>query len=208
MSENENTTPTEAVSEKLPKQKISKEQAEKQKKILITLIILLLVGGIFVLYRNGVIGGGSSTRPVETYLNAIAGKDFEAYVSVMPPRIADDYRNEMAELGLDGEGYMRRLYDDYFTEFGENLSVSFEITDRSRPDKENVDNFKQSYLDLYGEEIRISSVFEVDVYAVFSGEKSTDGVELECFVIKSGGKWLMAGCDYKTEEVGDGSEED
>lgn len=201
MSENKNGSGT--VSEKVPKQKMTKEQAQKQQKALLVLIVIVIVGGIFILYRNGVIGGGASSRPVEKYLDAIAAKDFEAYVDVMPLKIAEDYRAEMAELGLTGEEYMRRLYDDYFTEFGENLTVSYEITDRSRPDNRYIDNFRQSYSEIYGEDIRISSVFEIDVTAVFSGEKSTDTVELECFVIKTDGKWAMAGCDYKTEDAAD-----
>ena len=188
------------------KQASSKEQTQKQQRILLVLIILVIIGGAIILYRNGVIGGNASRQPVEDYLNAIAAKDFEGYVATMPEDIAQGYRSEMNELGLSGEDYMRRLYDDYFTEFGEDLSVSVEITGRSRPESQYVDNFKQSYLDIYGREIKISSVFEVDATAHFSGEKSQDDIELECFVIKTEGRWAMAGCDYKTEDA-DSAEE-
>ena len=37
--------------------------------------------------------------------------------------------------------------------------------------------------------------------ALFSGEKSSDTVELEFFVIKTSGKWCVVGADYKSEDA-------
>lgn len=174
------------------------ESQKKQQQALLVLLIVVAVGVAIVLYNNGVLGGGSSRRPVEQYLNAIASRDFDSYIESMPPRMAEDYSAELSERGLSKEDYMRELYSDYFEEFGENMTVSLEFTDRSRPDAEYVDGFRTSYQRLYGEEIRFNSVFEIDVTARFSGENSADDINLECYVVKSGGKWYIVGCDYET----------
>lgn len=171
---------------------------KRQENILLILLIIIVAGVLFVLYRSGVIGGGASEKPVETYLNAICSRDFDGFISTMPQKIAADHISDRDELGLDGSEYMSRLYADYFGEFGDDMSVKAEFTGRSRPDKVYIDNFRQSYLEIYGEEIRFSSVFEIDVSAVFSGSKSSSEVDLEFYVIKTSDGWKVVGADYPT----------
>lgn len=178
------------------------EQQQKQQKALLILIILIIVGAVMILYRNGVIGGSASRAPVEKYFQAIAAKDFDSFTGSMPPKMAEyDHVAVRDDLGLSGEEYMRQLYGDYFTEFGDDMTITLEFTDRSRLEALYVDNFKESYREIYGEDISIRSSFEIDVTAHFSGSKSSDDIDLECFVIKSGGKWYIVGCDYKTVDA-------
>ena len=184
-----------------PKKTTDKNAKKKQENFLLILIAVIIAAGVFILYRNGVIGGSASKKPVEKYLNAICERDFDAFIATMPERIAADHISDRADLGVSGEEYMRRLYGDYFDEFGEDMRVTVDFDGRSRPQALYVDNFKEMYLSLYGEEIRISSVFEIDVTAHFAGSKSRDDIELEFFVIKTGGKWYVVGADYKTEDA-------
>ena len=178
-----------------------RQKKQKQQRVLLILIILIVVGAVMILYRNGVIGGSASKAPVEQYLQAIAAKDFDAYIGAMPPKIAESYVDDREDIGLSGEEYMYQLYSDYFIEFGDDMTVTLEFTDRSRLETVYIDNFKESYLRAYGEEINIRSSFEIDVIAHFSGSKSSDDINLECFVVKVGGKWYIAGCDYQTVEA-------
>lgn len=183
--------------QKLPGTKTDK----RQENILLLLLVVIIAGGIFVLYRSGVIGGNAAEKPIETYIQAICSRDFDSFVSVMPEKIAADHAKDRDELGLDGAAYLSELYADYFSEFGENMSASLDFTGRSRPDAVYVQNFKQSYAELYGEEIDFSSVFELDADVTFSGEKSSSVIQLEFFVIKSHGTWYVVGADYKTESA-------
>lgn len=179
------------------------EAQKKQQKFLIFLIIFVVAGAIFIFYRSGMVGGDSSRRPVEEYLNAIAAKDFESYIKVMPPRIASGYERDLSQSGLSAEDFMGQLYSDYFEEFGDDMTVTLEFNGRSRVESKYLDAFKESYSSIYGQDISISSAFEIDVSALFSGSKSRDLIQLECFVIKSGRHWYIAGCDYKTVEPGE-----
>lgn len=184
-----------------PQKSADPKAKKKQENFLLILIAVIIAAGIFILYRNGVIGGSASKAPVEKYLNAICERDFDAFIATMPEKIANDHISDRSSLGVSGEEYMRTLYSDYFDEFGDDMRVTVDFGDRSRPQAVYVDYFKQSYLDLYGEEITVSSVFEIDAVAHFAGSKSSDDIELEFFVIKTGGKWYVVGADYKTEDA-------
>lgn len=190
---------TEAM-ETRPKKAVDPKEKKKQESFLLILIIVIIAAGVLILYRNGVIGGSASKAPVEKYMNAICDRDFDAFISTMPERIARDHVSDRSALGVSGEEYMRTLYSDYFDEFGDDMRVTLEFGGRSRPQAVYVDNFKQNYLDIYGEEISISSVFEIDAVAHFAGSKSRDDIELEFFVIKTGGKWYVVGADYAVED--------
>ena len=200
MAENDITNEAQA-EQKLTKNKISKEQIQKQQRTLLIILVVAVVGIVFILFRNGIIGGSGGEAPVEKYLTAIADRDFESYVESMPPRIAEGYRSDLTEMGMTGEEYMTELYSDYIDEFGDDMTVDVTFNGRSALKAIYVDSFKDSYLEMYGETIGISSAFELDVTAHFSGSKSDDYIELDCFVIKSGGKWYIAGCEYETEEI-------
>ena len=187
---------------KLPERRADPEKQKKQQRVLLILVILVAVGAVTILYRNGVIGGSASRRPVEQYLTAIADCDFDSYVGSMPARMAQEYISERDGLGLSGEEYMRRLYSDYFEEFGGDMTVGLEFTGRSRLDSAYLDGFRADYQELFGEQIKISLSFEVDVTAHFSGSVSQDDIELCCYVIKSGGRWYIAGCEYRADVEG------
>lgn len=186
-----------------PVAKSDQKSKKNQETVLLVLLVAVVIGVIFILYRSGVIGGNASRKPVENYIQAICDCDFDGYVSTMPKRIAQDHIDDRDELGLSGSEYLKKLYADYFDEFGENMTAEIEFTGRSRPDAVYVDNFRESYKELYGEEIDFSAVFEIDATVRFSGGKSSDGIDLEFFVIKTGGNWCVVGADYKTVEAED-----
>lgn len=203
MTENVNET----AKTEIPPHRQKSPAEQKQQRFLVILIIIVAVAAGVILYRNGVMGGGSERTPAEQYLYAIAARDFDSYVEVMPPRIAQDYKDDLSESGLSETDFMRELYSDYFDEFGEDMTVALEFNKKSRVKAQYLDLFKESYRELYGEELKTSSAFELDISALFSGSKSKTLIPLECFVVKVGGKWYVVGCDYKTEDANEASEE-
>ena len=192
---------SEETMETRPKKAVDEKAKKKQENFLLILIAVIIAAGIFILYRNGVIGGSASKAPVERYLTAICERDFDKFVGTMPDRIARDHISDREALGLSGEEYMETLFSDYFAEFGDDMRVEVKIGGRSRPKQVYVDNFKFNYFELYGEDISISSVFEIDAAARFYGSNSSDSIELEFFVIKTEGKWKVVGADYKSEDI-------
>lgn len=174
---------------------------KSERNVLIFLIIIVLLAVGFILYRSGVVGGGSYKKPIEQYFKGIATRDFDLYVSTMLESVRDGYISERDELGYDGYGYMDTLYRDLFMQFGEDMKVSLKFGSRRRPDEEFVQSFKSDYLRFYGESINVKTVYAVETTAHFSGELSEADVELDSFVIRQGGKWYIVGCDFAVEEV-------
>lgn len=178
----------------------SKSQANaKDKKTLIFLLILIAFGVIFIFYRNGFIGGGSYKEPIEQYFKAIVTRDFDSYIGAMPPKMQEDYISERNEMSLSGYDYLDKLYSDIFTQFGDNVEVELEFFGKSRPDEEYIRSFERSYQQAYGETINTKTVYGVSVIAHFRGDSGAD-LELECFVLRQGGKWYVVGCDFATDE--------
>lgn len=178
---------------------LKSEQSKKDSKALIFLIIIVVAAVVFIFYRNGLIGGGSYKKPIEQYFKAISERDFNSYVGTMPRLMGQDYINEREELGYSEYEYLDLLYSDLFTQFGDDMTVELEYFGRQRPEAEIIKNFESAYLQSYGETINTDTVYGVSVVAHFNGEISAADVELECFVLRQGGKWYMVGCDFAVE---------
>lgn len=179
-----------------------KTNSAEKKKNSTAIIAMLILGAIFVLFvlwRNGVIGSEKYQMIVEDYFVSICERDFDTYLECMPERIADDHEQDRQELGYEKEEYMSVLYADYFDEFGESMGVHLEIGASSAVEQKYVDVFLASYAQEYGEELEYQRFIEVDVNAVFVGEKSSDTIKMECFLMKVGPEWYMVGCDYVVE---------
>ncbi|MCD7731989.1 MAG: hypothetical protein LUH56_00910 [Oscillospiraceae bacterium] len=177
-----------------------KKSIKKEVYVLIAIVVVILLLLLFV-FRNSLFGAGTGYRDViSQYFTAISERDFDSYVDTMPDEIAADYEAEKADLEYSDYQYMDELYYDVFDEFGEDVAITLTFGDAERPDSEYIDYFAESYEELYGKSISTSNVYGVYVNANFSGSLSESDIEFECFVLKTGGKWYMVGCDFWTEE--------
>ncbi len=181
--------------------KLSDEQRQKNKRAFYIMCALGALLVIFVLWRNGYLGGNKYESVIENYFVSICESDFDKYVSSQPERIANGHITGLETLGYEKEQYMSELYADYFAEFGADMSVTLEIGNSKAPETVVVNYFLRSYTEIYGEELEYTSFLEVPVTATFAGSVSKDVIEFDCFVMKSKGKWYIVGCDYATEEV-------
>ena len=180
---------------------LSDAERNKNKKALIIMLVFCAALILFVLYRNGFIGAGNYDSVIENYLTSICERDFDKYCACLPPMIAAEHDTDRQELGYDKSGYMSELYSDYFAEFGDNMGVTVNIGASKAVEQVYVDLFKSSYSEAYGEELKFSSCLSVQVTAVFMGEKSSDTIGLECYLVKMNRQWYLVGCDYATEEA-------
>ncbi len=181
------------------KAQLANRKSERNVLIFLIIIVLLAVG--FILYRSGLVGGGSYKKPIEQYFEGICTRDFDLYTGSMLENIRNDYVSEKDELGYSGYDYMNTLYRDLFEQFGEDMTVSLEFISRNRPKDEFIRSFESEYLSIYGEAVNTKTVYTVNTIAHFSGDVSAADVELDCFVIRQKGKWYIIGCDFPVEEV-------
>ncbi|MCD8107820.1 MAG: hypothetical protein LUE20_07655 [Oscillospiraceae bacterium] len=178
----------------------SKKSIKKELYALIAIIVVAVLLLLFV-FRNSLFGVGTGYEDViSQYFTAIADRDFSSYVDTMPSAIASDYETEREDLEYSEYQYMDELYYDVFDEFGEDVTITLTFGEATRPDDEYIDYFAESYEEIYGSSINTTNVYGVYVNANFSGSLSESDIEFECFVLKTGGKWYMVGCDFWSEE--------
>ena len=174
---------------------------KKDRGVLIFLIIIVLLAVGFILYRSGLVGGGSYKTPIEQYFQGISSRDFDMYVGSMLDNIGREYVKERDGLGYSGYDYMDNLYRDLFEQFGEDMTIELTFNSRGKTEQEYVQSFADGYAETYGETINTKAVYTVNVTAHFSGDVSSADVDMECFVLRHKGKWHIAGCDFATEEA-------
>ncbi|MCD7823617.1 MAG: hypothetical protein LUG86_06345 [Oscillospiraceae bacterium] len=186
------------------KQTTEKKSIKKEVYALVAIVVVIVLLLLFV-FRDSLFGGAPSGYEdvISQYFTAIADRDFRSYVDTMPDEIAADYEAERTDLGYSEYDYIDELYYDIYDTFGEDVAISLTFGEATRPDGEYIDYFAESYEELYGESISASKVYGVYVNASFSGSVSTEDVEFECFVLKTGGRWYMVGCDFWSEESDD-----
>ncbi|MBQ8623300.1 MAG: hypothetical protein IJ424_02850 [Oscillospiraceae bacterium] len=180
---------------------LSQEERSKNKKALIVLCVLGALFVVFVLWRNGFIGAGKFESVAESYFESICERDFDKFVACQPEEIARSHRGDLEDSGLEKTEFMSVLYADFFEEFGEDMTVTVDIGSSKAVEQVYINYFLESYVEIYGVEPKYSSFLELDVSATFSGSNSTDTILLDCFMMKSQGKWYVVGCEYVTEEV-------
>lgn len=170
----------------------SKKASKSDLKLLLTIIAVMAVIVCFILYRNGVIGGGSFKKPIEQYFTAICERDFESYVGSMLPEIQKEYSAERSSMGYSEYEYMEKLYSDFFEEFGDDLSITIEFNSNSRLEQPELGYFLTSYEEIYGSELKSSSILKAEITARFSGSESETDAEMTCCVVRLGRKWYVA----------------
>ncbi|MCD7847084.1 MAG: hypothetical protein LUG49_03500 [Oscillospiraceae bacterium] len=177
-----------------------KKSIKKEVYALVAIIVVIVLLLLFV-FRDSLFGAGTGYQDViSQYFTAISERDFDSYVDTMPAAIASDYETERADLEYSEYQYMDELYYDVFDEFGEDVVITLTFGDAERPDDEYIDYFAESYEEIYGSSISTSNVYGVYVNANFAGSLSESDIEFECFVLKTGGRWYMVGCDFWSEE--------
>ena len=180
---------------------LSDKERNKNKKALIVLCVLGVLFVVFVLWRNGLIGSGKVENVAINYFESICERDFDKFVACQPEEIARSHKGDLADSGLEKTEFMSELYSDFFDEFGDDMTVTVEIGESKAVEQVYINYFLRTYAEIYGAEPKYSSFLELDVSATFSGSNSTDTILLDCFMMKSNGKWYVVGCDYATEEV-------
>ena len=172
----------------------------KMQTLLTALIIFVIIGVGYVLYNNGVFADEGYKKPIEAYFEAICERDFDAYVGCMPEKLAQDYVLERESLGYSEYDYLNVLYSDIFSAFGDDVEASVKYLSTERPEEAIIQQFASDYKKAYGEEISTKHIYKVMVDASFAGSNGSETIKMDCYTIKLGGKWYIAGCDLGSAE--------
>ena len=190
--------------------------------IVLTAIIVagLAVGAYFLFLRDGdkpsdggASGAGDTTGTVteggdkadeeaynkpeklgERFIEAYFNFDGKGVLDLIHPNVV----REAAEDEFDGdieafEEYFQKELMNYIKESAQGLSFSFELVDKSSPERDDFNEFADDYERRYNVEVSdvVEMVFEVRATGVIDGEEIDDSNDMEVTAVKIDGKWYI-----------------
>ncbi len=168
----------------------------KMQIFLVALLIFAVIGIAYILKSNGVFADKGYKKPINAYFAAICERDFDAYVGCMIEGEAVDYIQDKQEIGYSGYDYLNNLYSDIFEGYGDDVEVKIEFLGTERPNEAMAKEYVDTYKERHGEEISTENIYKVAVNATFAGSKGGETIKMDCYTIKLGQKWYIAGCDF------------
>lgn len=145
-------------------------------------------------------GGGEEAAVLETALTALLCADAEAYLSVFPPEVAEDYETQQVYSYFFGAADCKAWLDaglsSYAEAYGDGVRIDGAITSSeeaavSSLDDENLDYYTyRRYVTEENTEKLISAVFEYTV----KGDKDSEEKTARIYFVKQGGKWYLHPC--------------
>lgn len=178
---------------------LSKRDENKNTALMWVLLIAVAVFVISILSSNGVFGGKAYLETVENYFNSICESDFDKFVGTMPDCFSDIHESDREALGYEKDEYLKLLYESYFLEYGEDMTVSLEYGETESTPQAIIDTFVDGCQELYGVDFFGAKFLTLRVNATFSGSVSSQKLSYDCFLMKFDGSWYIVGCDYVTE---------
>ena len=155
--------------------------------IVIIVLAVLALGGLAAFWIFLTPGYISRDKAVENYYNSISNGDAELYKNTcFTKKWQENYSSK--ESGSDIDTIIKEAFDlQSGATYGD-----VKITAMEKLDKEYAENMTNIITDMYGINVKVSSIskvnFEVDTK--FEGEKVSSGT-ITRYCYKSGGKWFF-----------------
>lgn len=134
----------------------------------------------------------SYSKVVDNYFKGMEKADAEMYLKAYPDFIYSD-----EDIDDDDMEDMLEMFED---EYGENIKISYEITDETEIEKEDLENVEKYVLERYDEEVKISGGYEVEVEATIKGDDDEDTDTNDMYIYKVDGEWVYLNVSPETAE--------
>ena len=177
---------------------VRRSDPNARRNLLIAVVVVTLGVIVFVLIDRGLLFSNKKEDVISQYYTALENNDFDKFIDTMPSEIKDVYKNERSELGLSGEDYMRRFKEPLREVYGDGLTVSFSIGREEQLDKEKDAAVFDltAYKEHYGSAPSVSEIYIVHIEVTYSGSISTETVQYDCYIAKTGWKWKIFNMEF------------
>lgn len=152
--------------------------------LVVLIVLLALVFG----------GNGGMTKPIDNLI-AITFKGKFEKIKDMAPAEYWEYMEEEYDLDIDdlieeAEENADDMMDYYEDEYGDNIRVSYKVTDKKKLSDKKLEGIAEALADDYDlDEDKFTEAWELDVEMTIKGSEDDDEQENEMTVIKYKGKW-------------------
>lgn len=162
---------------------LSRGKGATRLQFLIVLVIVVIVGIIFVLYKQGVFEKKGYQEVIGDYFLAVETLNYDDYLASMPKLIADEYREDYEKFDQNSElAYMQALYSDYIEAFTEDYAIEYTILNKEEWQKEDLDYLAEYFDEYHNTAVKVSSAYDVTTNITITG---SNGVKEEGTVVVS-----------------------
>lgn len=176
---------------------IERGRAMTRKQLLLVIILVVIGGIVFIMYKQGVFAGKSYEEKLADYFAAIEEFDFDKYTGAMQKYIADEYEDELEQFGGEKSAYMRELYADYIESYSESFDISYKILNRDSWVQEDLDYMEEYFSEYHNAKTNVSQALSLTLDITISGANGfTETSNVILTVAKVDGKWGVIGSEY------------
>jgi len=188
------------VSSSVPTEPTENSAAKKNKKIgaiaIIAAAAVVLIGGVAIASAN------TYKAPIENYFESIEqgnGKKLQkaygkAVVSAMDDEFEDFYEDgEYDDIDDVFDEMAEAFKEDIEGDYGKKTKITYKITDKDKLDKDDLNDYKDTFKDSFDKKLKVTKGYEVDVKVTCKGKDDKGTEKLKLQVLKVNGKWMAMG---------------
>lgn len=147
---------------------------------------LAACAGLILIIVLVVLLGGGATKPIDTYMKAIAKNDVDKYISAFPR----DYTKEYDEDDFEDE--LENIYDEFEDEYGKKFKITCKVLDKEKYDEDDLDDLAEWLEERYDlNENDVTAAYQVICKTTIKGSDEKDVEYVTFVVIKYDGKWCL-----------------
>lgn len=165
-----------------------------QKPKLIFILIGVIVGLAIFFATSGGVGSdnGPYTKPVKSLVDGMNNKDWDLYISAIPPQKAAQIQKQIEDAGIDKETCMEKLLsDEYGSIYGDNIKVKFKVVSKKEITGTEFEAAQKKYNSLSGTEEKFEKIYELKCKETFKGDKSSKTGYEKMRVAQIDGEWYF-----------------
>ncbi len=193
------STPLDALKEKTTKA-FNDFKNNPQRNTYIGIACVAVVVIILVIVLVNLISGGYKGA-LKGYFGAIEDKDGKDYAQALMSDDMIDVVLDEADIDKDDfyDNYKEQAKSSYNTlkeDFGSSLSISFDVVDKEKIDKDDLEDLEDG-LDLIYDGIKVSKGYEVELEITVEGKDDEDTFDAVGTVLKVDGDWIVTSLQVK-----------
>ncbi len=138
-------------------------------------------------------GGSGYKSVVGNYVEAMNDCDAEKILEAMPKEYIDyleDQGMDKDDLIDELEYYLELMIEELEDEYGDDIKISYKITEDKKMDKDDLEDLQDEYDDM-DLDIEIKEARELEIELTIKGDDDKDDDDLDLVVIKVDGEWYL-----------------
>lgn len=131
-------------------------------------------------------------KPVKNLFDAMEKGNYNKFINCFPDYMQEAYEDEADYYDEDAEDLMDNLIDEFEDEYGNNIKISYKITDKDKMDNGDLSDLEDEIDSNYDENVNIKAGYKLEIDATIEGSDDEDTNSEDITVIKIGSKWYIA----------------